>query len=145
MMKSARPWSSKLRPDLEPKLVASKQGKMLVPTPMLVAGELRRVRRGKLVTAAQLRDRLARQHGAELTCPLTTGIFLNIIAGANEEAVAAGRRPVAPWWRVIGPDGSLPPKFPPGRARQREYLQGEGHAVTARGRVADPDRALVAQ
>lgn len=90
MMKSRTPRAAKLRPDHQAKLVPDRRGTMLVPTPMLVARALRQVRRGRLITAAQLRDRLGSQRGAELTCPLTTGIFLNIIAGATEEALAEG-------------------------------------------------------
>jgi hypothetical protein len=143
MMKSSGPWAPKLRPEQQAKLVPDRRGTMLVPTPMVVAQELRRVRRGRLITAAQLRDRLAAQFGAEITCPLTTGIFLNIIAGATEEALVEGRRAIAPWWRVVEPTGALPPKFPPGRARQAEHLRAEGHDVSRQGRVVDVDRALI--
>jgi hypothetical protein len=130
-MRSRVPWSAKLRPDLQPKVVANPRGagRMLVPTPMLVAQEIRRISRGSLATPAQIRERLAGLFGAELTCPLTTGIFLNIIAGAAEEDLRGGREPLAPYWRVIGEDGSLSEKFPPGPARQACHLRGEGHRV----------------
>jgi hypothetical protein len=110
---------------------------------MLVAKALRRVRAGRLITAAQLRARLARQAGAALTCPMTTGIFLNIVAGAAEEALAEGRRPVAPYWRVVDDKGRLPPKFPPGPARQAAHLRKEGHRLGRDGRVRDVAAALV--
>jgi hypothetical protein len=141
-MRSPKPWAPKLRPDQQPKIVHDRRGRMLVPAPMLVARALRRVATGRLITAAQLRDRLAREADADLTCPLTTGIFLSIIAGATEEALASGRRAVAPYWRVVDPDGSLPPKFPPGPRAQASHLRAEGHRIV-RGRVADVDRALV--
>jgi hypothetical protein len=130
-MRSRAPWSTKLRPDLQPKVVANPRGggRMLVPTPMLVAEEIRRVHARSLVTPAQIRERLAAQFGAALTCPLTTGIFLNIIAGAAEEDLRSGREPLAPYWRVIGADGSLSEKFPPGPARQARHLRSEGHRV----------------
>jgi len=103
---------------------------MLVPTPLLVAEEVRRVRKGRLVTPQDLRERLAARAGADITCPMTTGIFLNIIAGAAEEQIAAGKRPVAPYWRVVGDDGRLNPKWPPGPACQAERLRREGHRVS---------------
>ena len=142
-MRSRTTWTAKLRPDLVPALVRERRGRMLVPTPMLVARALRRVPPGRLITPAQLRARLARGAGADLTCPMTTGIYLNIIAGATEEALDAGRRPVAPYWRVIDEAGRLPPKFPPGTARQAAHLRAEGHSVTRAGQVRQHASRLV--
>lgn len=124
-------WTEKLRPDLEPKLVRDprRRGKTLVPAPLTVVEELRKVRRGSLVTPAALRDRMARRFGAEATCPLTTGILLHIVAGAAEESLARGRRAVAPYWRVVDARGRLNDKLPPGPKRQAEHLQAEGHRV----------------
>ena len=102
---------------------------MLVPTPLLVADQVRRIRRGALGTPARIRTALAERLGAEVTCPLTTGIFLNILAGAAEEQLRAGRRPVAPYWRVIEEDGTLSLKRPPGPARQASRLRAEGHRL----------------
>lgn len=135
-MKSSRvPWTQKLRPDLEAKVVqgAAVKGTMLVPTPLLVAAELRKVRRGRLITSHTLRERLARRTGADVTCPMTTGIFLNIVAGATEEALRAGMRPTAPYWRLVGSKGELNPKWPPGPERQAQHLRNEGHRIV-RGR-----------
>jgi hypothetical protein len=73
---------------------------------------------------------------------MTTGIFLNILAGATEEAIAEGRRAVAPYWRVVDDRGGLPPKFPPGQARQAAHLRAEGHDVRG-GRVKDAGAVLV--
>jgi len=137
VMRSRTPWSTKLHPACEAHIVAERRGRMLIPTPLLVAAELRRVPRTRLITPALLRNRLARRAGADLTCPMTTGIFLNILAGAAEEAIAEGRRPVAPYWRVVDDAGRLPPKFPPGRERQAEHLRSEGHRVSRDGRVRD--------
>ncbi len=125
------PWEAKLRPDLKPKLVPNPRGRgtMLVPTPLLVAEEVRRIRRGRMCTPAQLRERLAARFGAEETCPLTMGILLHIVAGAAEERLAAGRRALAPYWRVVNERGELNPKIPFGPARQAEHLRREGHGV----------------
>ena len=87
MMRSNTSWIPKLRPEQRPKIARDRRGRMLVPTPMLVARALRRVRAGRLTTAAHLRNRLARKAGVDLTCPMTTGIFLNIIAGTADKAL----------------------------------------------------------
>ncbi|MFN8580435.1 MAG: hypothetical protein U0163_05580 [Gemmatimonadaceae bacterium] len=52
-MQSKKPWKEKLRPDLEPHVEDDPRGRMLIPTPMLVAGAIRRVRRGSLTTPRQ--------------------------------------------------------------------------------------------
>jgi len=129
--RSRVPWVDKLRPDLQPKVVAAPSGRgtMLVPTPLLLAEELRRVKAGRLVTPAELRDRLARRCGADRTCPLTTGILLHIVAGAAEEQLAAGKRPVGPYWRVVDEKGYLNPRWALGPERQAAHLRREGHQV----------------
>jgi len=142
-MRSRTPWRLKLHPEQSPQVVPDRRGTMLVPTPLLVARALRRVPAGRLITPAQLRQRLARAAGADLTCPMTTGIFLSIIAGATEEAIAEGQSPVAPYWRVVDEKGRLPPKFPPGLSRQAAHLRKEGHRVSRDYRVPDVDAALV--
>ena len=138
MMRTRTSWLPKLRPDQQPKLVNDPRGngRMLVPTPLLVAEEVRRVRKGRLLSTQELRERLAEHSGADITCPMTTGIFLSILAGAAEEQLAAGKRPVAPYWRVVGDDGTLNPKWPPGPARQAARLRAEGHRVV-RDRTRD--------
>lgn len=132
--RSRTPWLTKMRPDLEPKVVANPRGtgRMLVPTPSLLAEEIKKVRKGNLTTPSALRDRLARRFGADATCPLTTGILLHIVAGASEEEMAAGREPIAPYWRVVDDRGCLNEKLPPGPARQAQLLEGEGHQLVRR-------------
>lgn len=142
MMRSTKSWLPKLRPDQRPKVVRDRRGRMLVPAPMLVARALRRVPSGRLITAELLRHRLARAAHVDLTCPMTTGIFLSIIAGATEEELANGRPPVAPYWRVVRPDGSLPEKFPIRAGVQSAHLRAEGHRI-ARGHVTGVEQALV--
>jgi hypothetical protein len=141
------PWVTKLRPDLKPKVVPDPRGHgtMLVPTPLLLAEEIRRVRSGRLVTPAELRDRLARRFGADRTCPLTMGILLHIVAGAAEEQLAAGKRPAGPYWRVVEEKGFLNAKWAPGPERQASHLRREGHQVrkvsgAGRWRVVGPSR-----
>ncbi len=44
--------------------------KMLIPTAILGDEIMRSVKKGKLVTAGQIRTKLARDYGADVTCPL---------------------------------------------------------------------------
>ena len=87
----------------------------------------------------QLRERLARDGGADVTCPLTTGIFVRIVAEAAEEDRRAGKKQIAPYWRVVRDDGSLNEKFPGGPRAQARKLRAEGFAIKA-GKGRRPPR-----
>lgn len=135
------PWREKLEKPQEPKVVKippsmSRFGKgtMLIPTPRLVDSLLRQVPKGKLVTVGEIRKRMANDFAADVTCPLTTGICVRIVAEAAEEDRAVGRQRITPYWRVIKDDGSLNPKFPGGDQVQARYLRREGASVARKGK-----------
>ena len=107
----------------------SGRGKMLVPTPLLVADEIRKTKFGKLTTPAKIWNRLAKRFKADLTCPLTTGIFINILAGAAEEELSNGEKVTTPYWRVVYERGFLSEKTPPGPERQAIHMKKEGHII----------------
>jgi len=119
--------------DIPPKMARFGSGTMLIPTPQLVDELIRKVPKGKLVTVAELRRKLAADFDADVTCPLTTGIFIRIAAETAEEDRANGAARVTPYWRVVKEDGSLNPKFPGGAAQQKRYLRVEGFATRPHG------------
>jgi alkylated DNA nucleotide flippase Atl1 len=135
--KSKTSWRAKLHRQMLPKLVPISDGMakrfghgmMLVPTALEVDAMIRKIPRGQLSTLAQIRDRLARWHNADLTCPLVTGIFLRIVAEAAEEDRTIGRQEITPYWRVVRDDGTLNKKFPGGMEAQAQRLREEGHKV----------------
>jgi hypothetical protein len=96
----------------------------------------------------QLRNRLAGEHHADVTCPLTTGIFIRIASEAAEEDRRAGKSRVTPYGRVLREGGRLNEKFPGGIAAQAAKLKLEGHRVewsgTVAARVSDFEQRLVA-
>lgn len=104
-------------------------GRMLIASPLAVQDELATVPAGHVITAPQLRARLARRFGADYTCPITTGIFLRIVAEAALEEARAGEVPV---WRVVSENGALLDKLPGGPERQAARLTAEGVAVVRR-------------
>ena len=77
---------------------------------------------------------MAADFAADVTCPLTTGIFVRIAAEAAEEDRLHDRQKITPYWRVIKNDGSLNPKFPGGVAQQTRYLRSEGFLVSPNGK-----------
>jgi len=131
--KLERPQEAKLV-KVPPKMSRFGKGMMLIPTPSLVNGLLRKVPKGKLITVGAIREKLARDHGADVTCPLTTGIFVRIVAEAAEEDRGQNKKRITPYWRVVRDDGSLNPKFPGGVDQQTRYLRSEGFAIVKSGK-----------
>ncbi|MCI0536776.1 MAG: MGMT family protein [Verrucomicrobiales bacterium] len=104
-------------------------GTMVIPAPREVDELMRRVPKGKLTTINRIRSALAKKHGADFACPITTGIFAWIAAHAAEEARAEGKKRITPWWRTLKGTGELNPKYPGGLQRHVQLLQAEGHTV----------------
>jgi hypothetical protein len=136
-MKTRKSWREKMDNPNLPKLVAIPPkmqkrfgaGTMLVPSPREVEAFMRTVRKGSVTTVSRIRESLAGEHSANVTCPLTTGIFVRIAAEAAEEDASAGKSKITPYWRVLKDDGSLNPKFPGGVHRQAKKLREEGHRI----------------
>ena len=126
-------------------------GTMVVPAPLEVDALMKRVPKGKLITITEIRTALAKRHGVNVCCPITTGIFAWIAAHAAEEAVTdaaangRGRPKITPYWRTLKTGGELNPKYPGGIARLRKQLIAEGHRLVAKGKrffVADYEKSL---
>jgi alkylated DNA nucleotide flippase Atl1 len=133
-MRTQKSWREKMDNPNLPKVVAVPprmqkrfgSGTMLVPSPREVDALIRTVPRGRVITVSRIREMLAAEHSADVTCPLTTGIFVRIAAEAAEEDAAAGKKRITPYWRVVKEDGSMNPKYPGGARRQAERLRAEG-------------------
>jgi len=85
---------------------------MVIPSPQEVDEVMRRVPKGGLATINEVRTCLAKKHGTDIACPMTTGIFAWIAAHAAEEARAAGNKDITPYWRTLKTGGELNPKYP---------------------------------
>jgi hypothetical protein len=104
-------------------------GTCVIPAPIEVDEIMRSVPEGRLITINQIRESLARRHGATIGCPITTGIFCNIAARAAEEDADDGRKDVTPYWRTLKSKGELNEKYPGGTEVQAARLQAEGHII----------------
>jgi len=116
-------------------------GKMLIPKPLDIDALIYRVPKGKLATVIQIREKLAKDAQANCCCPLTTGIFLRIVAEVAEEDLRSGKEKVTPYWRVVKADGSLNERFPGGVQAQATRLEKEGHLIDLK-RGRKPPRVL---
>lgn len=104
--------------------------KLLLPAPMQYNNLMEKIPEGKIITTGKIREHLAAEAGADATCPLVTGIFVNICAHASEERDADK----IPWWRTLKKDGELNEKFPDGIDGQKLRLELEGHTVVQKGK-----------
>ncbi len=100
-----------------------------LPAPREIDALMRRVPRGKLTTIHELRQAVARDQGAEIGCPITTGIFSWIAAQAAAETEAAGATGATPYWRTLKAKGELNPKYPGGIPDLAARLEAEGHVI----------------
>jgi len=153
-MKAKKTWRQKLQDSKDfPQVVPISErmtrrwgsGTCVIPAPVEVDQIMRQVPRGKLITINEIRDELARRHGATIGCPITTGIFAWIAAHAAEEDLASGRKRVTPYWRTLKTGGEINPKYPGGIDQLKSHLRAEGHRVVQRGKrffVAAYEQAL---
>ena len=126
--------------------IVHRQPKGAIPAPVEVDELMRRVPKGKVVTINELRSALAKKHGVNIACPITTGIFSWIAAHAAQEAATAGAKRITPYWRTLKSGGEVNPKYPGGVTALKRKLQSEGHKIVARGKrllVVDFEQHLV--
>lgn len=107
-------------------------GRMLISSPLEIQELVHSIPKGRVLTLGTLRSRLAADHRADYTCPLTTGIFLRIVAEADLEEKGRQRR--TPVWRVVRDDASLLDKLPGGATAQADLLEDEGVEILRLGK-----------
>jgi hypothetical protein len=76
---------------------------MLVATPSMVDAYIRSIPHGATQSIQEMRDALARAESCAGTCPMSTSIFVRMVAEAALEDIADGKpvSEVSPFWRVI--------------------------------------------
>ena len=157
MVKMRKSWREKLNDSKDLPRVVEIDGRMskrwgtgtvVIPAPIEVDEIMKKVPPGKLITTNQIREFLAKKHGATIGCPITTGIFCHIAARAAEEDASEGKKELTPYWRTIKSRGELNEKYPGGLEVHTIRLQTEGHTIEpGRGKkppiVKDFEKALV--
>ena len=155
-MKTKKSWREKLADDKDLPKVGEATGKnsqhwgagrFVIPAPREVDALMKQVPRGHVVTINELRTALAKKHGTDFACPLTTGIFSWIAAHAAAEAEAEGVKRITPFWRTLKTGGEINPKYPGGVEQISKRLRSEGHKIVSKGKrflVADYGKAVFA-
>jgi hypothetical protein len=101
---------------------------MLIATPQLVDSYVRSIGEGRSLDIKTIRKDLELEHGADYTCPVTTGIFLRIVSEAAYEELQNGGDidTITPFWRVVDPKSSLAKKLTFGKELLMEMREREG-------------------
>ena len=142
MARAKKSWQEKLADSKDlPKIIKPKGkgalhlgDRMLVPSPLQVDAQMKKVRKGKVMTIAQMREKLTKENNATSTCPLCSGIFAWVSSHAAQEQEDEGRKRITPWWRTVKAKGELNPKYPGGMEEQAKRLRKEGHKIIKRGK-----------
>ncbi|MEM7101099.1 MAG: hypothetical protein AAF541_22755 [Pseudomonadota bacterium] len=77
--------------------------RMLVATPQMVDQFIAGIPPGQTMTIVELREALAASQGCDATCPVSTAIFIRIVAQAAVDEMAEGATvsEVTPFWRLL--------------------------------------------
>jgi hypothetical protein len=102
--------------------------KMLIATPKIVDEYVKQIPKGSSSSLATMRRDLASEYGSEYTCPVTSGIFLRIVAEAAHEQLQAGTsiNKITPFWRVVDEKSPLNKKLSFGEDFVKEQRKKEG-------------------
>ncbi len=99
--------------------------RMLIATPNIVKDYIERIPHGSSKSIPEMRNELAKRFEADMTCPLTAGIFTRIVAEAALDDMKGGKRDVTPFWRLIDPKTPLAKKLSCGPGFVAERRAGE--------------------
>ena len=134
-MAMKKTWLDKLNETKEPKLKRididfadiPSGSNMLIATPKIIDKYIQEIGVGKRINIKTLRKDLAIAHNADFTCPVTTGIFLRVVAEANYEKLQQGKhlQEITPFWRVIEPNSALAKKLTFGQDFLLEQIEKE--------------------
>lgn len=120
-MSAKKSWSDKLHSNKLPQTKRidfrfadiPAQSLMFIATPLIIDEYIKQIPPGINVSFQTLRKDLALGNHADCTCPITTGIFLRIVAEANFEKYQQTNSltEITPFWRVIEPNSPLSKKL----------------------------------
>jgi hypothetical protein len=114
-------WSAKLakprnvkRVLLEAPFAGVPAGAMLfVGTPDVVASYIKKIPHGETRTIERMRREIARKNECDAMCPVSTAIFLRMVAEGTWDDIESGKAldAVVPFWRVIEPGSTIAKKL----------------------------------
>ncbi|MCF2443973.1 hypothetical protein L0657_08405 [Dyadobacter sp. CY345] len=138
-MAKKKSWLDKLNDKKDPKIKRTEYdfadipagSNMFIATPQLIDQYIREIGFGKRIEIKNLRKDLALEHNADYTCPVTTGLFLRIVAEANYEKLQQGKSldEITPFWRAIEPNSALAKKLTFGQHFLIQQINSESESI----------------
>jgi hypothetical protein len=86
---------------------------LLISSPAQIATYISAIPHGEMRTIARLRSDLAKKSKADAMCPVTTAIYLRVVAEVALSDMQAGKTAdeVPPFWRIIEPNSKIAGKL----------------------------------
>lgn len=86
---------------------------MYIGSPGTIANYISCIPEGEVRSIERMRNELARKNEAQATCPVTTAIYLKVVAEVALADLAEGKpnTAVVPFWRVIEPNSKIAKKL----------------------------------
>ncbi|MGL4231209.1 MAG: hypothetical protein ACRCWJ_07565 [Casimicrobium sp.] len=86
---------------------------LFVGTPDVVANYVKKIPYGETRTIERMRREIARNNDCDAMCPVSTSIFLRMVAEGAWDELQAGNTPdkVVPFWRVIEAGSTIAKKL----------------------------------
>lgn len=103
---------------------------LFVGTPQILQTYIRKIPSGETRTIQRLRRDIARANRCAAMCPVSTAIFLRILAETAWDELHAGKsaHEVTPFWRVIEPGSAIAKKLRAPDAWLRDQRHAEVRA-----------------
>ena len=86
---------------------------MYIGSPGTIANYISAIPLGEVRSIERMRNELARKNAAQATCPVTTAIYLKVVAEVALAELSEGKATteVVPFWRVIEPGSKIAKKL----------------------------------
>lgn len=129
-------WAEKMKPGAKPQVEKTEKAfadipehaSMLIATPEIVDAYIKHIPKGHSTSLQQMRKDLAAEYHTEYTCPVTSGIFLRIVAEHAYEEYKQGKpaNKITPFWRMIDSHSPAAKKLSFGMDFVNEQREKEG-------------------
>ncbi|MCB0824788.1 MAG: hypothetical protein KDC26_01240 [Armatimonadetes bacterium] len=87
--------------------------KILISTPLIFKERVDVIPHGQFRSVPHIREELANEAGADMTCPMSAGIFMRIVCEAawDEHLEGAPLDSITPFWRAVDANSNLGKKL----------------------------------
>tara|TARA_B100002019_G_scaffold253565_1_gene235178 strand:- start:3 stop:416 length:414 start_codon:yes stop_codon:yes gene_type:complete len=86
---------------------------MLIANTLIFDKYINNIPYGEFIPTKNMRIDLALKFNCDVTCPLTTGIFIRVVSEASYQEYIDGKpiTVITPFWRVVSPESNIAKKL----------------------------------